>query len=102
MIRIASFLAGLAGAVVLAAPLAANAQDAAPPGCRWQPYSGDTVLACKDGKGYWRRSGDDEIVGRYAVTTPAKPKSKPNPAPVVAANAAPAPKPAVAAPAASA
>src|SRR5438132_1431775 len=50
MIRIA--LAGLAATLVASATAA---QDAAPPGCRWQ---GGGTLACKDGHGHWRRSGD--------------------------------------------
>lgn len=69
---------------VAALGASAAAQDTPPPGCRWQ--DGGATLACKDGKGYWRRSGDGEIVGRYAV---AKPKPKPAPKPV--AEAAPAP-----------
>jgi hypothetical protein len=80
----ASFVAG-----------AAMAQDAPPPGCRWQ---GDGSLACKDGKGHWRRSGDDQIVGTYAVAKP-KPKPKPAPAPSTSAVAA---APVAAAPIASA
>ncbi|HEY3696605.1 hypothetical protein [Phenylobacterium sp.] len=75
--------AALAGAVLLAAAAAA-AQDAAPPGCRWQ---GGGTLACKDGRGHWRRSGDGEIVGSY-------PMGRPQPKPV----AAPAPPPAAPAP----
>src|SRR4051812_19930624 len=83
----------LAGAS-LAAATAVAAQDRPPPGCRWQ--GGDT-LACKDGKGYWRRSGDGEIVGTYLTGKP-KPKPKPKAvavaAPVVAAaTAANAPPP---------
>jgi hypothetical protein len=58
---------------------AALAQDAPPPGCRWM---GDGNLACKDGKGHWRRSGDDLIVGTYPLS---KPKPKPKPAPAAAA-----------------
>jgi len=61
---------------------AAVAQDAPPPGCRWQ--SAET-LACKDGAGHWRRSGDGEIVGTYPMT---KPKPKPKPAPAGAQVAA--------------
>jgi hypothetical protein len=66
---------------VFAAAGGALAQDAPPPGCRWQ---GET-LACKDGKGYWRRSGDGEIVGTYPL---AKPKPKPKPVAAVGAGAA--------------
>jgi outer membrane biosynthesis protein TonB len=76
MIRIG--MAGLAAA--LAASVAA-AQDAAPPGCRWQ----GGVLACKDGHGHWRRSGDGEIVGTYPMGRP-----KPKPAAKAAQTGAPA------------
>lgn len=55
---------GLA-ALLLAGPAHAQ-QDSAPPGCRWM----DDMLACKDGHGNWRRSGDDEIVGQYATPRP--------------------------------
>lgn len=82
----------------------AAAQDTPPPGCRWQNYGGDQILACKDGKGHWRRSGDDLIVGTYPL-----PKPKPKPVPVAAksaaapaAAAAAAPAPVAAAPAAPA
>ena len=61
-------------AVGLLAGSAALAQDAPPPGCRWQGYQGDTILACKDGAGHWRRSGDDQIVGSYALAPKPKPK----------------------------
>ena len=79
-------------AVLLLAPAAAQAQDAPPPGCRWQNGDGGVILACKDSKGYWRRSGDDEIVG---YDPPPRPKPRPAPAakPAVAA-AAPVPAPA--------
>lgn len=56
------------------AATAAVAQDAPPPGCRWQGFQGEQILACKDGRGHWRRSGDDMIVGTYPM---AKPKPKP-------------------------
>lgn len=70
----------------LGAPGAANAQGR---DCRW---FGD-VMGCKDGKGHWRRVGDDEILGTYSVAKP-----KPKPAPV----AAPAPSsPPVSAPVAA-
>jgi hypothetical protein len=61
----------------------AAAQDTPPPGCRWQNYGGDQILACKDGKGHWRRSGDELIVGTYPL-----PKPKPKPVPVAAKPAA--------------
>jgi hypothetical protein len=64
---------------------AAVAQDRPPPGCRWQDFQGEETLACKDGKGYWRRSGDDEIVGTYPLPKP-KPKPAPTPVPRTAAN----------------
>lgn len=60
------------------AATAAAAQDAPPPGCRWQGFQGEQILACKDGRGHWRRSGDDMIVGTY-------PMAKPKPKPVAAA-----------------
>lgn len=65
--------ASLIVAPALALASVASAQDAPPPGCRWH----GSVLACKDGKGNWRRAGDDEIVGTYAVS---KPASRPTPA----------------------
>jgi len=80
-------------AVLLLAPAAAQAQDAPPPGCRWQNGDGGVILACKDSKGYWRRSGDDEIVGY----DPPKARPKPKPAVVPAPQPAVAPKPVVAA-----
>lgn len=73
-----------AALAALGAASTAVAQDTPPPGCRWQ---GDGVLACKDGKGHWRRSGDGEIVGTYPL---AKPKPKPKPAAVAAAAPVPA------------
>jgi hypothetical protein len=74
-----AYLLVMAFAVGLTATVA-SAQDTPPPGCRWM---GET-LACKDGRGNWRRAGDDEIVGTYPM-----PKARPKP------KAAPAPKPAV-------
>lgn len=68
----------LAGAATLALAGAAAAQDAPPPGCRW---FGDE-LGCKDGRGNYRRAGDGEVIGRYAV-------AKPKPAPRPRAEAAP-------------
>lgn len=69
------------GLAFSAVALTATAQDRPPPGCRWQSYKGEETLACKDGKGHWRRSGDDEIVGTYPL-----PKPKPKPAPVARAS----------------
>lgn len=51
--------------IAVLAPLATPvlSQEAPPPGCRWQNGDGAAILACKDAEGYWRRSGDGEIVG---------------------------------------
>lgn len=78
--------APIAAAVLTVAGYAAPALAAepAPPGCRWQGASGGQILACKDRQGYWRRQGDDEIVGY----DPPKPRPRPTPA-------APPPPPAV-------
>jgi hypothetical protein len=81
----------LAAAVTALGAQAAAAQDQAPPGCRWQ--DGGETLACEDGHGYWRRSGDGEIVGVYAVAKP-KPKPVVAPRPQAAAAAPPAAEPA--------
>jgi hypothetical protein len=63
--------------VVILGP-AARAEQA-PPGCRWQSSPGGQILACKDAEGYWRRSGDNEVVGydppRVRPAAPAKPAS---------------------------
>jgi len=76
-------------AVMTTAFVAASAASAQGGDCRW---FGD-VMGCKDGRGHWRRVGDDEILGTYSV---AKPKPKPAPA------AAPAPSsPPIAAPVAA-
>lgn len=88
----AATLVGLA----LAQP--APAQDRPPPGCRWQSGDGGQILACKDAKGYWRRSGDDEIVGY----DPPRVKPKPKPAVMPAPAATPGPAPAPSAPIAAA
>jgi len=90
----------LAGAVVLAAAALAQpapAQDRPPPGCRWQNGDGGQILACKDRRGYWRRAGDDEIVG---YDPPRKPRPKPVAASVPTAATPVAPAPTAAAPAA--
>lgn len=84
---------GVLAAALLAWGPVAVAQDAPPPGCRWQ---GQT-LACKDGKGHWRRAGDDEIVGTYPLGD-LRPKPNPvakakPPPPVVAAPVVTAPPP---------
>lgn len=95
----------LAAVALAASAVPALAQDRPPPGCRWQSGDGGEILACKDSQGYWRRSGDDEIVGydppprtkprppaaprtTPAATTPASPTAVPSP------TTAPAPPPA--------
>lgn len=72
---------------LLASP--APAQDAPPPGCRWQNGDGGVILACKDAKGYWRRSGDGEIVGYDPPKVRPKPKPKPAAAPAPQPSSAP-------------
>ena len=98
---LASALAA-AGAAAFLSGLAAHAwAEPAPPGCRWQTGDGAEILACKDAQGYWRRSGDGEIVGYDPPRrkTPAAAPASSRPAPVVAALP---PSPAPATPAAPA
>lgn len=64
-------------ALLVAAFAGPSAAEPAPPGCRWQSSSGGQVLACKDAQGYWRRSGDNEIVGYDPPR--ARPAAKPAP-----------------------
>jgi hypothetical protein len=85
----------IAAALALAAGTPAAAQDTPPPGCRWM---GET-LACKDGRGNWRRAGDDEIVGTYPMPK-AKPKPTARPKVAVAPRPAATPRPAAPPPAA--
>lgn len=77
-------------AVLFVVGPAAFAAEPAPPGCRWQQASGGQILACKDSQGYWRRQGDDEIVGYDP------PKSKPRPQPAAPPPQRPEPEPSAA------
>jgi hypothetical protein len=72
-------------AVVATLTLAALSTSAAAQECRWM---GDGVQACKDGKGHWRRVGDEEIVGTYPLSRP-KPAPAQAPPPVAAPPASP-------------
>ncbi|WP_374575942.1 hypothetical protein [Phenylobacterium sp.] len=78
----------VAAALALAAATTAAAEPA-PPGCRWQDAAGGQILACKDAEGYWRRAGDNEIVGYDPPKT-----HRPAPKPAAAAAAAPKAEPA--------
>lgn len=66
----------LGAALMLAGAALAQPRDTPPPGCRW---FGDD-LGCKDGRGNYRRAGDDAVIGRYAAAPRPKPKPKPRPA----------------------
>ena len=67
-------MAAIAGLALAGGAAMAQERDAPPPGCRWM---GDD-LGCKDGRGYYRRAGDGEIIGTYPM---ARPKPKPAPRP---------------------
>jgi hypothetical protein len=73
-------------AVILTALAMASAANAQGRDCRWF----GEVMGCKDGKGHWRRVGDDEILGTYSVAKP-KPKLAPVVAPAPTAPAVSAP-----------
>lgn len=78
-------------AVMLTALAAAGAANAQGRDCRWF----GEVMGCKDGKGHWRRVGDDEILGSYSV---ARPKPKPAPVAMLAPAAPPVSAPVAALP----
>ncbi|MFN3523596.1 MAG: hypothetical protein ACK4YQ_15220, partial [Phenylobacterium sp.] len=82
--QIAGLAAGLFAAMFTAAGASA---EPAPAGCRWQSAPGGQILACKDAQGYWRRSGDNEIVGYDPPRV--KPPPAPRPQPAAAAPVAP-------------